>query len=311
MRRLLLCRPLVSIALLAGCAADRIQAPSLTSGDVLLDRDGARSDQGYTYTTIDYPGATTTTTIAWGINARGDVVGEFFDAEGRHGFLLRDDAFTRINFPGALGTSARGINPGGDIVGVYRNRVEPTAVPAHGFLLTRHGEFEQIDYPGHINTIPQRILSDGTVLGCRHDQDTMGSMRGIMMARDGNSEIDEFASMHNGATPDRRRIVGLFTNMMTGRGEGYIIDDGEFTPFTVPGSTRTAAWDVNPAGEIVGVYANATGTHGFLRSADEESYIPINFPGATATQAFGINARGDIVGSYAQAGRTHGFLARR
>jgi hypothetical protein len=300
---------LVSAAVLAGCSADSIQAPSRSGGAALLDRKAAPSAQAYTYSTIDYPSATTALTIAWGINAGGDVVGEYFDAGGRHGFLLRNGAFTPIDFPGALGTSARGINSAGNIVGVYRNQIEPSAVPAHGFLLTRQGDFVNVDFPGHLNTIPQRILADGTILGCRHDNDTMGSMRGIMIDRSGPSEIDEFASMHNGATPNRQRIVGLWTNMMTGRGEGYVIDDGEFTSFVVPGSTSTAAWDVNPRGEIAGVYANGTVVHGFVRSGNE--YVSIDFPGATATRAFGINARGDVVGSYVIGVRTFGFLARR
>jgi hypothetical protein len=307
MRRPFLRTMLVSAAVLAGCSADSIQAPSRSTGAALFDRDAASPDQGYSYTTIDYPSATTTTTIAWGINARGDVVGEYFDAGGRHGFLRRNGVFTPIDFPGAL-TSARGINAGGEIVGVYRYPTEPP-VNAHGFLLTRHGDFVRVDFPGHINTIPQRILSDGTILGCRHDNDTMGSMRGITIDRRGPSEIDAFASMNNGATPNGRRIVGLWTNMMTGRGEGYVIDDGEFTSFVVPGSTSTAAWDVNPRGEITGVYANGTVVHGFVRRGDE--YVSIDFPGATATRAFGINARGDVVGSYVIGGRTFGFLARR
>jgi uncharacterized membrane protein len=307
MRRPFLRRILVSAAVLAGCSADSIQGPSRSTGAALLDRDAAPSAQAYTYTTIDYPSATTTATIAWGINARGDVVGEYFDAGGRHGFLLRNGVSTPIDFPGAL-TSARGINAGGDIVGVYRRPNEPP-VNAHGFLLTRHGDFVNVDFPGHTNTIPQRILSDGTILGCRHDNDTMASMRGIMIDRSGPSEIDAFASMNNGATPSGRRIVGLWTNMMTGRGEGYVIDDGQFTSFVVPGSTFTAAWDVNPGGEIAGVYATGTVVHGFVRTGDE--YVSIDFPGATATRAFGINARGDVVGSYVIGVRTFGFLAQR
>ena len=309
---------LISAALLAGCAADRIGGPIRSPGAPLLDRDAAGSDAAFVYTTIDYPSATTASTTAWGINARGDIVGDYFDAGGRHGFLLRDGVFSSINVPGAL-TSARGINPAGDIVGTYRMPSEPP-VNAHGFLLTRSGELAKVDFPDHINTIPQRVLPDGTILGCRHDNNTMDSMRGIEMGRRGPSEIDAFASMNNGATPDRRRIVGLWTNMMAEggpRGEGYIIDDGEFTSFVVPGGTSTAAWDVNPAGDVVGVYTTHAGTkadpfvfHGFVRSGDD--YISVDVPGATATRAFGINARGDVVGSYVDAsGKTHGFLARQ
>jgi uncharacterized membrane protein len=336
MRRLSLRRMLVSAAALAGCSAESIQAPSPSAGTALLDRDGTRATRTYTYSTIEYPGATTT--IAWGINARGDVVGEYFDAAGgRHGFLLRKSVFTSIDYPGAL-TSARGINSRGEIVGVYRKPSEPP-LNAHGFLLTRRGKFVNVDFPGHTSTIPQRILADGTILGCRHDHDTMESMKGIIMRGRRHSEIDAFASMHNGATPDRRRIVGLWTNMMAEggpRGEGYIIDDGEFTSFVVPGSNSTAAWDVNPAGDVVGVYRTGAGTaldpfvvHGFVRSddgrdRDDESedddgsdnvrgvrYQSIDVPGAASTRAQGINARGDIVGSYVKAGKTFGFLARR
>jgi uncharacterized membrane protein len=294
----------------ASCVDQGPTAPSSLAPDGPSLAAKVRSADGeFSFTTIEVPGAVTT--IAWGINARGDVVGEYFDAAARrHGFLLRKGVFTPIDVAGALGTSARGINPRGDIVGVYRDPGEPI-VNAHGFLLTRHGDLVKVDFPGHTNTIPQRILPDGTILGCRHDNDTMGSMKGIVMSRAGNSEVDAFASMHNGATPGLRRIVGLWTNMMTGRGEGYVIEDGEFTSFVVPGSTRTAAWDVNAAGEIVGVYANANGLHGFVRMGDEDEYLPVDFPGATATQAFAINARGDVVGSYTKAGKTFGFLARR
>src|SRR5207247_6259484 len=177
----------------------------------------------------------------------------------RHGVFLRNGDFTTIDVPDAL-TSARAISPGGNIVGIYRGASEP-AVNAHGFLLSRQGDTTLIAFPRHTNTIPQRILPDGTILGCRHDKDTMGSMRGVAFDRSGPSEIAAFASMNNGATPDRRRIVGLWTNGT--RGEGYTIDDGVFTSFMVPGSDLPAAWDVNPAPEIAGVHPTATRHHAF------------------------------------------------
>ena len=59
--------------------------------------------------------------------------------------------------------------------------------------------------------------------------------------------------MHNGATPDGRLIVGLFTDM-DGRGKGNLVDRGQFEPFEVPGAMTTAGWDINQAGVAVGVY---------------------------------------------------------
>jgi len=277
----------------------------------LLERGESHSERAFGFTTIDVPGALSTS--ASGINARGDIVGGYTDRNGRsHGYLLRDGEFTTIDFPGAAGTvvagtDARGIGPSGEIVGTYTVVGEP-GVNVHGYLLTKQGEFVAVNYPGHTNTIAQRILPDGTILGCRHDDNTMVSMKGVVITRSGSEEIGLFASMANGATPDHRRIVGLYRNMAANRNEGFLIDDGDFTPLVVPGSTGTSAWDMNPAGEIVGVYTKA-GVHGFVLR--DEVYVPVDFPGATATRAFGINARGDVVGSYVADGKTHGFLATR
>jgi hypothetical protein len=73
------------------------------------------------YTTIAAPAASTT--IPFSINNGDQIVGAFSDrdqivgrfndpnnAAGNHGFLLDDGAFTPIDFPGALGTVAFGIN---------------------------------------------------------------------------------------------------------------------------------------------------------------------------------------------------------
>jgi hypothetical protein len=84
------------------------------------------------------------------------------------------------------------------------------AVNFHGFLRTSDGRFERVDAPPHKNTIAQRILPDGTILGCLHDDDFGASMKGAVLSARDYSETDAFASMHNGATPDLRRIVGLY-----------------------------------------------------------------------------------------------------
>jgi uncharacterized membrane protein len=265
--------------------------------------------RSFEFSEVVIPGAILTN--AQGINAAGDIVGIYRNAAGTHGFLLRKGEVTTIDFPGASGTEARGISPDGQIVGTYRIAGEP-AVNVHGFLLDRDGTFSRVDYPNHTSTIPQRILPDGTILGCRHDTDTMETMRGVRFGADGTSdETDVPASMHNGATPDGGLLVGLFTDMMTGRGEGYVIEDGEFTPFVVPGSNFTAAWDVSPRGEIAGVYRDtANRFHGFVRDGDD--YVTLDVPGAAATRAFGINAGGDVVGAFVDAaGRTRAFIASR
>ena len=258
------------------------------------------------YSTIDPPGARTST--AFGINARGDVVGTFVDQSFvQHGFLLSKGEFTVIDFPGARGTIARGISPEGEIVGSYSLPGDSSVLGSRGFLLTKKGEFGNVHYPGHTWEVAQRILPDGTIIGCYHDQDQMETMKGVIIGRDGASEIDAFGSMNNGATQDLQLMVGFWFNMMDNQTQGYMIENGVFTSFMVPGSNATSAWDVNPDGAIVGQYLVGTTLRGFVKTG--ETYTTIHYPGSTVTRAFGINAKGDIVGNYVLGGVTRAFLA--
>ena len=261
------------------------------------------------YTTIAPAGARSST--AFGINARGDVVGTFVDQNFvQHGFLFgKNGEFTVIDFPGARGTIARGISPDGEIVGTYSLPGDSAVLGSRGFLLTKQGEFGNVHHPGHTWEVAQRILPDGTILGCYHDQDQMETMRGVIIGRDAASEVDAFGSMNNGATPDLRLMVGFWFNMMDNQSQGYMIENGVFTSFMVPGSNATNAWDVNPDGAIVGVYSVGTTIRGFLKTG--ETYTTIHYPGSTVTRAFGINARGDIVGNYVLGGVIRAFLARQ
>jgi uncharacterized membrane protein len=281
-----------------------------TAGLVALGLTVGADERSLRFTPIDFPGSVATT--AFGINEGGEVVGSYTDSSNRtHGFVRIGELFRSIDFPGAAFTQARGISPAGEIVGSYRLPGEP-GVNAHGYLLTRGGEFRRVDFPGHTNAIAQRIGPDGTILGCYHDTDMMDTMHGIVVQGDEFAEFATPASMHNGATPGGKIIVGLYTDT-TNRGRAYLLkSDGEFIPFDVPGSTFTAGWDINPAQRAVGVYQDAGGRfHGFV--VDRHwTFGAIDYPGAALTRAFGINPRGDVVGNYADsANRIHGFLARR
>jgi uncharacterized membrane protein len=313
MRPLVLSSILLSTALVVGCGVDNIQGPSPSAQQRLLGGGASRSEMTFSYTAIDVPNALFTT--ASGINARGDIVGAYGDKSGRsHGYVLHDGNFVTIDFTSsdgtlAAGTEAKGISPDGEVVGDYWMPGESSPVEVHGYRRTLQGEFVAVNYPGHTHAIIQRILPDGTMLGCRHDGDLMDTMKGIVVSRGGSTEIPQFSSMENGATPDRRRIVGLYKNDAASPQRGFVIADGVFTPLFLDATTpAVAAWDVNPAGEIAGVYSNGAGVHGFVLGGD--GYTTLDFPGAFQTRAFGINARGDVVGTYIAADKTtHGFLA--
>jgi hypothetical protein len=84
------------------------------------------------FTRFDFPGAIST--LPFGINASGEIMGSYIDTDGTwHGFLIRDAAFTTIDPPDSVMTFASGINSSGDIVGYYYD----DSWVAHGFLLKR------------------------------------------------------------------------------------------------------------------------------------------------------------------------------
>lgn len=303
---------MTSSVLLSGCHPDAINDPA----NAASRQPGALASRGvanfsYAFTRLDVPGASAT--FPSGINAGGQIVGSYSQGGITRGFIYDDGVYTTVEYPGAAFTQLRGIGPGGEIVGTYGLPGEPS-VNIHGFIRTTSGDFIKADYPGHINTIAQRILPDGTILGCYHDNDTMGSMHGMTIGgRAGVSEISAFASMHNGATPGGGKVVGLFTDRTAGKGRAYLIENGVFTPFDVPGSNFTAAWDISPNGTIVGLFRDAAApnrVHGYVLMRGE--FTTIDVPNSVYTDVFGINAGGDIVGKFRETtGPFHGYVATR
>ncbi len=283
--------------------------PSAALLAVALVSPAAAKEISYLYLPLDAPGANYTQ--AWGLNERGDVVGTYRDASGMfRGFLLRGGTFESITIEGASNTHVRAITPKGELIGTYRLAGE-LALAFHGFRRGRDGTVEPLDYPYAPYTIPQRILADGTVVGCFHGSDTTGSMYGFVRSPDGVfAEFDRPASMHNGATADARKVVGSYTDMATGTSYGYIVENGEVRAFLAPGASWTEAWDINRRGDVVGNYggtALATKRGYLLRDGE---FTTLHVPGAMATFAAGINGWGAVVGRFVDAAnQSHGFIA--
>jgi probable HAF family extracellular repeat protein len=114
-----------------------------------------------TFPQIEVPDAMST--LALGINDRGQIVGTFRDAEGvLRGFLLDQGVFTPINVdvPGATRTEPTGINNRGQIVG---NFTDAKGV-RRGFLLDQ-GVYTPIDVPGATSTVVYGINAHGQIAG--------------------------------------------------------------------------------------------------------------------------------------------------
>jgi hypothetical protein len=105
---------------------------------------------------IHVPGAESTQT--WGINARGDITGEYYSVFGPfYGFVLAKDVLRPINAVNAIPT---GINARREVVGFtleFQN--------AYGFLRHPDHGFTDIQVPGGTQTQPWAINAHGDVVG--------------------------------------------------------------------------------------------------------------------------------------------------
>ena len=199
----------------------------------LRGRDGS-------FTVIDFPGAifkpfedesgVFAETGALAIDPQGEIIGNYLSMDVEtiktHGFLLRDGKYTSIDYPGAVLTFIRGINPDGDIVGRYDILdVSTNKVKTHSFLL-HHDKFTSIDFPDAVRTFARGINSDGVIVGRYDILDVATNQVKVLgfVFRHGNfMSIDFPANGINSAG----EIVGTYTSA-DGKVHGYLMSGTTF-----------------------------------------------------------------------------------
>jgi hypothetical protein len=108
------------------------------------------------FTTIDDPKGPGTT-VANGINCRGDVGRRYSDNSGTHGFLRSGGHFTTLDDPNAVGlTLATVINARRQIVGYDSD----AGGGGHGFLLSR-GQSTTLDDPQGVESTVAQGINNG------------------------------------------------------------------------------------------------------------------------------------------------------
>jgi probable HAF family extracellular repeat protein len=298
---------------LEGERRERDIAPSASASLSWLPRPSAaslriRTTEGpmpvYTYTTLDDPSANNFTQ-AYGINASGQIVGEYIDASNHtHGFLYSNGTYTTLDGPLATGTIALGINDLGQVVGSYND-----ASGTHGFLYN-NGTYTTLNDPlATTNTTAFGINDAGQIAGFYiNASGNHGFLydpnSGISPPYFNLAEVGTQGTLARGINA-AEQIVGSYQN---GSGvHGFLIGGLEYITLDDPLATGgTVALGINDLGQIVGHFNN--GAHGFLYS--NGTYTTLDDPlAAHGMVAAGINASGQIVGQYVDANNhIHGFL---
>ena len=268
-------------------------------------------------------------TRAWSLNAQGDVIGSYDDAnEVRHGFIWHDGRFTTIDHPdaghgrpgplGPQGTTLYDINRFGDITGCYINSNHE----AHSFVL-RRGTFTPIDDPASpvgpgYGTQADGINDAGDIVGDFTDEDF--SVHGFVL-QDGtyttinapHAEHGRYVGTHAFGINDAGDIV-LHTQPGQRIFEAYLLRDGQFKKIADPhGVGGTVVNGINAAGIIVGEWLDGNGvSHGMVYcNGIFTTHDDPNAAGGQGTGLKKINADGDIAGWYTDAhNHDHGFFLR-
>ena len=227
-------------------------------GDV-VGIDGTGSYLLHNHHLSPVPPPTGDTINAHAINAEHDIAGVLQDAKGPHGFFLHEGTFHLIDFPGAVATRVRGVNNAGDVTGSY---VDGGGV-VHGFI-RKDGEFKHVQVNNSAAT---------DVYGSKDNGEVMV----------GDAVLNPDLSTHG---------------FIKTRDDGFRIID-----FPRTKTPCTHVRGINERGDIVGFYSivssvaecnNMPLAHGFLLR--QGHYITVDFPGAEDSLLMSINDDGVMVG---------------
>jgi hypothetical protein len=178
---------------------------------------------------------------------------------------------TKIDVPGAVVTTASGINPDGAIVGWYCLKLPCNALNTHGFLLSG-GVFTYINVPNtpdkpSLGTQPRYISPQGVVIGAyfselfkQDDGTTVPRYRGFAWYNDSFVYFDAPDSIYDNpnwphsiiprAINAKGQIVGCIHDKNTMDSmHGFVLSDGNFSKLS-DGMTMNNG--ITAAGEIVG-----------------------------------------------------------
>ena len=284
----------------------------------------------YDYQLIDHPGGTFTQ--VFGINDRGDVVGNGFADPISLPFVYdsKKGGFTDVAAAaGYADTGVLGISDAGVMVGSVLSLDLSTE---SGFIRGKDGTFTVFSHPDAVfSTNPRGVNNKGLVSGFRDSADNP-TLPVIGFIYDPKSEsftdfVPSLFTLAHGIN-SKGDVVGnaVFFNEddpCPGSPDDFVWygwlrkADGSVSYFQVNGvDTQTRARGINDAGWIVGAVNDAEKVKGFkvkldgspCQSLTVDSSDLLEFPGFDFTFPEGITNSGKIVGIVADS-TSHGFIA--
>jgi hypothetical protein len=184
-----------------------------------------------------------------GINSAGQVVGNYIDAYGSHGYVeLNQELYKTIDFPGANATVATAINDSGVTVGYY-----VTGMTFHGFTAVP-GTLTTLDYPGSTFTKIFGINNAGQISGTYSGGDCSDGYCGFVYLRGAFTKITAPGASLTFVYGISNAGVVVGQYYTQSEIHGFTETDGVFTDIDVPDACfgTTIVMDANSSGTLVG-----------------------------------------------------------
>ena len=201
---------------------------------------------------------------------------------------LTFEILTTFDYPGALDTSASGINERGTVVGSFTNGLNQI----QSFVRFPDGTFsDPIVYPTSQSTYLSDINNTGTACGSYLLD---GRYHGFFLSGSTftNFDLDTPNTLLRGVND-----AGNFSG--TTIDQGFVSIDGTLTMFHIPRQSIIDAYGINSLNQVVGGAVAVQGfeiEYSFLRRANGKLVWPIQAPGFRNTGMFGLDDKGRMVG---------------
>jgi hypothetical protein len=195
-------------------------------------------------------------------NSSGEMVGSYMDSSQTwHGFILQNNTFTVVDYPGATYTNLNGINDSGTIVGIYQTS---SSSNYQGFELAG-GTYAAIAYPGAAWTVPEGINDRGEITGDYAVND--GLNQGFVFSNAKYITLND-PSGKSGTTLEgnntKGEIVGDADISLNVPTQGFLYRNGQFTNIVVPNASFDTANGINIHGVITGAASFSAGYQGYI-----------------------------------------------
>jgi uncharacterized membrane protein len=253
-------------------------------------------------------------------NDRGDVVGEYDDSAGAHGFLLsKKGVLTTLDFPGASDTVAYGINEFGTVVGEFDLfDSDGNFIAEHGFTWKK-GSFSQVDYPDSADTFVGGINDFGALVG---SWDAAPDYTGHGFVRSITGKFTTYDVPVTGAILSQLNDIndlGLMIGIYYDAGDlvhGFLQVGRWFTSLDYPAAYETSTWRINIFGLIVGNHYDSASdsanfiSHGYLAVANGKHDIAQHLLPTPPEPANAVDAQGNAAGSRLHTNARHHFAIK-